>query len=196
MMAHGRNRGSDTPFGPERLRARAIARDPTPTRTFIRARGRAAIKTPTAWPHPANSRKLTAPLATREPSGQGPRTMARVHAAVDDATRLADVEVPGDEVPGDERKDTTTGFLLRAPLVPRPRHPGRTGEDRQWRRRPPSPLCQGAAVARHPPLLHPALHAQAQRQGRAVHPDPAARLGLRPLASRIERKKRRPAAMA
>jgi transposase InsO family protein/DNA-binding CsgD family transcriptional regulator len=32
-----------------------------------------------------------------------------VHVAVDDSNRLANVEVPGDE-----RKDTTTGFLLRA----------------------------------------------------------------------------------
>lgn len=35
--------------------------------------------------------------------------MARVHVAVDDATRLASVEALGDE-----RKGTTTGFLLRA----------------------------------------------------------------------------------
>lgn len=41
-------------------------------------------------------------------SATGPRTMARVHVAVDDATRLAYVEVLGDD-----RKDTTTGFLLR-----------------------------------------------------------------------------------
>jgi transposase InsO family protein len=42
-------------------------------------------------------------------SATGSKTMARVHVAVDDATRLAYVEVLADE-----RRDTTTGFLLRA----------------------------------------------------------------------------------
>jgi transposase InsO family protein len=42
-------------------------------------------------------------------SATGSRTMARVHVAVEDATRLAYAEVLADE-----RKATTTGFLLRA----------------------------------------------------------------------------------
>jgi transposase InsO family protein len=42
-------------------------------------------------------------------SATGSRTMARVHVAVDDAIRLAYAEVLADE-----RKATTTGFLLRA----------------------------------------------------------------------------------
>jgi hypothetical protein len=42
-------------------------------------------------------------------SATGSRTMARVHVAVDDATRLACAKVLADA-----RKTTTTGFLLRA----------------------------------------------------------------------------------
>lgn len=103
----------------------------------------------------------------------GSRTMARVRVAADDATRLADVEGLADE-----RKDSTTGFLLRAPQGPQPRHPRRKGGGRQGKRLPIPPLRQGLTPAAAPTNGHGPLDRQALLrewvQGRA-HPASAAR---------------------
>jgi Integrase core domain len=59
----------------------------------------------------------------------------------------------------------------RSALVPKPRHPRRAGHDRQRLRLPLAAVPQGLPDARPAPPAHPALHAQDQRQGRALHPD-------------------------
>src|SRR6185437_2366359 len=84
-----------------------------------------------------------------------------VHVCVDDATRLAYVEVLADE-----RATTAIGFLRRA---------------RVWYRRL---LPLDAARPRLPPPAHqapahPAPPPPHQRQSRAVHPHPPGRLGIR-----------------
>lgn len=127
-----------------------------------------------------------------------------LHIAVGDATRLACVEVLGDE-----RRDTTAGFLLRALRWFRAQVIGaRAGDARQRKRLPLAPLRPGDAVAEHPPHFHKTLHPQDQRQGRALaaapnrlrrgarHSNSAVRMGLWPLPPLIWRKQRRPAAMA
>ncbi len=75
-----------------------------------------------------------------------------VHVAVDDTTRLAYVEVLGDE-----RRDTTTAFLLRALRWFRARgiRAERVMTDNVGLSFPP--LCQGAAASGHPPHLHQTL---------------------------------------
>ena len=86
------------------------------------------------------------------------------HVAIDDATRLAYVEV----LP-DERRGSTTGFLVRALRWFRARGiRGRAGDDRQRLRLRRQALPQGAEDARHPPYPHPALYAEDKRQGRAL----------------------------
>jgi hypothetical protein len=97
-----------------------------------------------------------------------------VHVCVDDATRLAYVEV----LP-DERATTAVGFLHRGRLLRRARRQRRAGDERQ---RPLLPIHDprvrlprdGTASPAHPPL--PTAH---QRQGGAIHPHAARRLGLR-----------------
>lgn len=42
---------------------RAIDRDPSLTRTFIKARGNTAIQTPNTWPHPTSRRSSQPPLS-------------------------------------------------------------------------------------------------------------------------------------
>ena len=98
-----------------------------------------------------------------------------VHIAIDDATRLAYAEV----LP-DEKATTAIGFLRRA-VAFYERH-GMTVErtdHRQRRRlhldRPRHRLPRHG----HPPPAHPAQAPADQRQGRALHPHHARRLGLR-----------------
>ena len=99
-----------------------------------------------------------------------------LHVAVDDASRLAYTEI----LP-DERKASAIAFLERA-LAWFMRH-GVSVERimtdiRQRLSQPRLPRClrqRGCA-----PSAHPALHAQDQRQGRAVPPDGHARMRLRP----------------
>jgi transposase len=98
-----------------------------------------------------------------------------VHVCVDDATRLTYVEVLSGE-----KATTAIGFLkARRRLLPRPRDHRRAADDRQRlglsldRARDRLPDDEDQA---HP---HPALPAPNQRQGRALHPHDARRLGLR-----------------
>ena len=57
-------------------------------------------------------------------------------------------------------------------------------------------LRQGLRRARPEAHLHQALHAQDQRQGRALHPDRAARMGLRQGLSNLRPPRRRAARLA
>ena len=98
-----------------------------------------------------------------------------VHIAIDDATRLAYAEV----LP-DEKATTAVGFLRRAVAFYQ-RH-GMTVERADHRQRLALPLHRPRARlprARHPPPPHPAPPPADQRQGRALHPHHARRLGLR-----------------
>ena len=97
------------------------------------------------------------------------------HVCVDDATRLAYVEV----LP-DERGETAVGFLRWAIAWFAER--GVRVERVMTDNGSPLPLHHprpDLPRARHPPPPHPALPAPDQRQGRALHPDDAARVGLR-----------------
>ena len=98
-----------------------------------------------------------------------------MHVCVDDATRLAYVEVLADE-----KATTAVGFLHRAIAFYR-RH-GITVERVM--------TDNGAGLSLHDPRLrlprarptapaHPALPAAHQRQSRTLHPHAAGRLGLR-----------------
>ena len=97
-----------------------------------------------------------------------------VHVCVDDATRLAYVEVLADERARTARLPSPRGALLRPP-----RDRGRARAHRQWLGlrlgRPRDRLPD----AWHPPPEDPALPAADQRQGRALHPHAARRVGLR-----------------
>ena len=97
-----------------------------------------------------------------------------VHVCVDDATRLAYVEVLADE-----KAPTAIGFLNRA-IAFYERH-GITVErvmtdNGSAYRSAPRPRLPRA---QHPPPAHPALPTAHQRQGRTLHPHAARRLGLR-----------------
>ena len=98
-----------------------------------------------------------------------------VHVCVDDATRLAYVEVLADE-----KATTAVGFLRRA-IAFYAAH-GITVERVMTDNGACLPLHHPRLRlprARPPPPAHPALPAAHQRQGRALHPHPARRLGLR-----------------
>jgi transposase-like protein len=109
-----------------------------------------------------------------------------VHIAIDDATRLADVEVLADE-----KALTAIGFLRRAV-----QHFAAYGITVQqlltdngsaYRSAIHAIACRGA---RNPPPPHPALPTPHQRQGGAVHTHHAPWLGLRsdlPLEHRTQR---------
>jgi len=115
-----------------------------------------------------------------------------VHVAVDDASRLAYVEI----LP-DEKRQSVTGFLVRALryfkglgiAVERVMSDNGSGYVS-----PPVP--QGLPAAASAPHPHPAVHAEDQWQGRAVHPDPAPRVGLRPAVPQLRHPRCRPAQMA
>ena len=93
-----------------------------------------------------------------------------VHVAIDDASRLAYVEL----LP-DEKRQLVTGFLVRAlrwfrrlgVRVERVMTDNGSGYVSRLFRK----ACR---MLRLRPPPHPALHAQDQRQGRALHPDPPA----------------------
>ena len=105
-----------------------------------------------------------------------------LHVAIDDAARLAYSEM----LP-DERKSSAIAFLDRA-LGWFGRHGvavervmtdnGSAYRSHAFRR-----ACAAAGL-RH--LRHQALHAQDQRQGRALHPDRLARMGLRQALRQLE----------
>ena len=98
-----------------------------------------------------------------------------VHVCVDDASRLAYVEVLADE-----KGATAVGFLRRA-IAFYARHGiaverVMTDNGPAYRSARPRACLPGA---RHPPPADPALPAAHQRQGRALHPHAPRRLGLR-----------------
>ena len=109
-----------------------------------------------------------------------------VHIAIDDATRLAYVEVLADE-----KAITAIGFVRRrGAALRRLRHHRRAAAHRQRLRLPLHDPRDRVPSARNPPPPHPPLPAPNQRQGRAVHPHDARRLGLRrdlPLKPRSHR---------
>ena len=91
-----------------------------------------------------------------------------VHVAVDDATRLAYVEVLDDE-----KGTTAAGFLRRAvALLPPLRDPRRARPDRQRLLLPRGRARARLHDARHPPPAHPPLPAAHERESRALHPHP------------------------
>jgi transposase len=113
-----------------------------------------------------------------------------VHVAIDDATRLAYAEV----LP-DEKAQTAVGFLRRALRFFR-RHHGRACHDRQRVRLPLRAARLRLPGPRPPPPAHPPLPAPDQRQGRALHPHHAQRVGLRPHLPPLRRARHRPRRLA
>jgi transposase len=109
-----------------------------------------------------------------------------VHVAIDDATRLAYVDVLADVT-----APTAVAFILR-----RPRHPRQTRHDRQRRRLPLNDPRTRLSRARPAPPAHARLPPANQRQSRALHPHHARRLGLRRDLPRQLRTHRRPLRMA
>jgi transposase len=110
------------------------------------------------------------------PGRRSPRAgWEAVHVCIDDATRLAYIEV----LP-DEKALTTVGFferagrMVRGPGCARP-----PGAVRQWRALQVRPLGDVVLDASHRASPHPSLPATHQRKGRTIHPDHAARVGLR-----------------
>jgi transposase len=93
-----------------------------------------------------------------------------VHLAIDDHSRLAYSEI----LP-DEKRRSCLRFLFNALRFFR-----NLGVKVEQRLKLPIPsLRQGAAPAQNQASAHQALHAQNQRQGRALRPDQPARMGLR-----------------
>ena len=113
--------------------------------------------------------------ATGAERGCGVAGWEFVHVCVDDATRLAYVEVLADE-----RGETAAGFLRRAVAwfasmgITVERVMSDNGSC--YRSRVHAAACRELGLA---PLLHPALPAAHQRQGRALHPDASQPVGLR-----------------
>ena len=97
------------------------------------------------------------------------------HVAIDDHSRAGFVQMHADE-----RKDSPVEFL-KASVAHFAAH-GRQDQaalDRQRLGLPLQALQQDLPGTRHQAHLHPALHTADQRQGRALHPDLPARVGLR-----------------
>ena len=97
-----------------------------------------------------------------------------VHVCVDDATRLAYVEVLDDE-----KGPTAAGFLPCGRLLPPLRDPGRASADRQRLLLPRDRARARLQDTRDSPPAHSPLPAAHQRQSRTLHPHPDRRLGLR-----------------
>ena len=97
-----------------------------------------------------------------------------VFVCVDDCTRLG---LRGGSARGERRAcrglPRARSALVRAPRDPLPSASSRTTPS-ATRRRPSSPCARSTAPAE----LHAPLYAPDQRQGRALHPDPQAALGL------------------
>jgi hypothetical protein len=108
---------------------------------------------------------------------QGKKGREFVHVCVDDATRLAYVEVLADE-----KATTAAAFLRRAVAFYRQHgiQVERVMSDNGacYRSKLHAVYCR---MPRPAPPAHPPLPAPHQREGRALHPDPARRLGLRHL---------------
>src|SRR5436190_4522550 len=66
--------------------------------------------------------------------------------------------------------------------------PARGGDERQRARLSPlAGVSRGTRAPRRPSDPHSSLHAALERQGRALHPDPEERVGLRPLVAGLDR---------
>jgi hypothetical protein len=109
--------------------------------------------------------------AGRKSAGAG---WEAVHVAVDDATRLAYVEVLPDQT-----ATTAVGFLRRAIAWIAEQGVCVRAVMRQRQRLHLRRLSEGLQGRGPHPHPHPALPATHQRQSRAIHPDPAPRMGLR-----------------
>ena len=115
-----------------------------------------------------------------------------VHVCIDDASRVAFSQVMKDEKK-EKRGRISQG---RRRLLRKPGRENRACHDRQWFLLSIQSLREGLQNARPQAHPHQALHAQDQRQGRALHPDEPARMGLRPRLQHLRRAHRRTAQMA
>jgi transposase len=115
-----------------------------------------------------------------------------VHVCIDDATRLAYVEVLSDEK-GDHRHRIPAS---RCRALRQLRHHHRATDHRQRQRIPLRRPCNRLPSSRHPSPAHPPLPAPDQRQSRTIHPHHARRLGLRRDLPRQQRTQRRPRRLA
>src|SRR3954469_7852135 len=97
-----------------------------------------------------------------------------VHVCIDDATRLAYVEVLADEGRHRDRLSSPRARVLR-----RARHPRAAPDDRQRPRLRLPRSCAGLPRPRAAPPPRAALPPAHQRKGGALHPNAARRLGLR-----------------
>ena len=94
--------------------------------------------------------------------------------AIDDHARLAFTAMHPDE-----KKEQAVAFL-RAPLPTTPSSGSRSASaDRQRLGVPIQRVCSRLRSTRHQPQVHAALPPADQRQGRAIHPVSASRMGLR-----------------
>ena len=164
--------------GPLRPRPPGRARPPGPQE---------ARPDPRRWRPPAARSLERGPRAGRAGLGYD-----HFEVVVDDATRLAYVA----HVPDESARSASPGPARCGGLVRRARRPHRARPDRQragpTRARP----TRGALESiERPPPADPALPAPDQRQGRAVHQDPARRVGLRPAVPDQRRAARRPAGL-
>ena len=98
-----------------------------------------------------------------------------LHVAVDDHSRMAFTQM----LP-DQKAETTIAFLERGRrLLRQPWHRRARSAHRQRLQLPLPPVSPGLPEDAHQAPPHPALYPQNQRQGRALHPDRPARMGLR-----------------
>ena len=126
---------------------------------------------------------------TRRPARRKTVGWEYVHVAIDDATRLAYVEVLADE-----KAMTAVGFLAAPCASSRATASGRGADHRQRLGLPLDDPRDRLPRARHPSPAHPPLPPADQRQSRALHPHAARRLGLRrdlPRQRRAHRRARR-----
>ena len=86
--------------------------------------------------------------------------------------------------------------LQRPALLSRLRRQGRAHHDRQRLKFPLPSLRQGPAPAQDQAFANQTLHAQNQRQGRALRPDQPARMGLRQGVQHLSTPRRRTAHLA
>ena len=96
------------------------------------------------------------------------------YVCVDDHSRVAFSKVYPDETAANRVSHR------RACLLPASRHPCPPRADRQRWVLPLPSLQRTLYAGRPPPSLHPPLHAPDQREGRTLHPDRTARVGLCP----------------
>ena len=112
-----------------------------------------------------------------------------VHVAIDDATRLAHVEVLADE------KATTAVAFLRRAVKHYARTASRSSDSSPTTARPTArPSTRSRAARSTSDTPHPPLPTPNQRQGRTVHTHATRRLGIRsdlPLKRRTQRLPRR-----